>query len=136
MDSEKMNDLIEKTIKKTEDEIKELNSQIKELEEKKQQLRSENNEERCKLFQQTYNKSANDVLREYHNLLQSCCYQGGKGYRIWFYYDENDSPCRWVVKPEMYERAKPCQMELDAYKAVYGKDMKITTETHIERWGN
>jgi hypothetical protein len=88
---------------------------------------------RLDVFKEKYNQSAEDVLREYSFLLSSCMYQGGRGYHPWLPGKSGD---HMVVHPDKYIRAQPTLTEKDAYYAVYGTDMIVTKEQHMEVWGN
>lgn len=85
-------------------------------------------------FWQSWKQNATDVLATYQEHVNSCCYQGGKGYKIWV--PMPYTPCHWVVNPAKYAECQPTEMDKAAYYAIHGDVMRVPTNTHYEHWGN
>jgi hypothetical protein len=142
---ESLEELIEKKI--MEERKKEIETKEKELKELKTNLNILEIsllETRKKKFKEKYEISCDDVFENYCALVISCCYQGGEGYKIWIniptvYYEKYINWCKpshYVVHPEKYSQCQPTKKDQEAYKILSGEEMKVTKETHIERWGN
>ena len=108
--------------------IEKLQNQMKLLEAKRVEARMDS-------FRSRWNADARDVLNDYRKLVDLCSYQGGQGYRLWIETPKS-SAHHWVVHPEKYSLCKPTLRDHEAYYAVYGKDMSVTTDMHVEIWGN
>lgn len=91
---------------------------------------------RLNQFFDYYNVPADVIMTNYVKRLGECCYQGGDGYRLWLNHPGLPTYCHCIVNPNKYNLSQPNQKESDAYWAIYGKDMEITKEKHMERWGN
>lgn len=89
-----------------------------------------------KLFREKYSVEASDVVFEYRKLVDSCSYQGGRGYALWVRSTYKDIPHHWVVDPDKYQMCQPTERDQEAYMAICGEKIEVTTQTHIERWGN
>lgn len=89
---------------------------------------------RQRYFLERWKQDAVDVLRKYEKLVNSCCYQGGEGYKIWVKLVH--TPCHWVVNPDKYDECQPTEMDKAAYYAMHGEVMVVPTKTHWEHWGN
>lgn len=136
-----MSKFLEESKKRTAAKLDDIDAEIEKLKKQKQSLREDNLEERLKHFKRLHHHDAKDVLDKYDERLRSCIYQGGVGYEIWYYHGRSSSdykfyPCHAVVRPELYEKATPVQMEQDAHEAVHGEPMKVTEKPHREVWGN
>ena len=87
-------------------------------------------------FYSKYGRHCRNVRKTYADLVHSCCYQGGKGYRIWNYLTMRNRPHHWVVHPDKYKDCQPTEMDRDAYRIEYKCEMYVPTEMHVEIWGN
>lgn len=126
-----MESLEERSIKVRKLQLKSL---IKEYTEELDDLDEQLVSVRKRHFHGKWDQDAVDVLDAYTKLVDSCCYQGGPGYKIWV--PVVSWACHWVVHPDKYAMCQPTQMDRDAYYAVLGKTMNVTTAVHGEHWGN
>lgn len=91
---------------------------------------------RMETFSRHYNKEAKEVLEKYAQHLATCCGQSD-GYDWWLpgeYAKYRPKYCHCHVTA--YKEAQPSQEELDAYWAIFGSDMSISTHKFTVRWGN
>lgn len=84
-------------------------------------------------FFETYNIHSSEVRKNYINLINASCYQGGQGFAV-----EVPGMKRYhhiVLKPELYDICVPTPIVIDAF-AVIGETVFIANEQHVEYWGN
>ena len=93
-------------------------------------------EYRKKKFFEKCDLTVHEVFQSYLKRLISCCYQGGDGYSWWLPSKYMPTYCHCVIEPKKYKEAQPTEIECEAYKIIYGKEMEVTKEKHYERWGN
>ena len=111
----------------TEDAIKDHTSKL-------QALREQLVNTRKRHFLTKWKRDANEVLRAYAALVDSCCYQGGEGYKLWL--NTGSYACHWVVHSDKFADCQPTQMDHEAHYAIHGHNMVLPTTTHYEHWGN
>ena len=119
-------------------EQKRLTEEIKASQNTIKKLKKGLDDIRLRKFHQHHRVGAKEVVEKYVDRLRECCYQGGRGYKYWLCgpYARKPGYCHCVVEPSKYEKAKPTQCERDAWWALTGEEMKVTSKTHVERWGN
>jgi hypothetical protein len=80
-----------------------------------------------------YNKHPEEIYKEWIDSIQSYCYQGGVGYKIYY---SGEIPHHWCVRPEYYNDILkiPNYVILSAF--VCDKYIYISEKLEIQYWKN
>ena len=86
-------------------------------------------------FKKAYGHTAKKVRDDYLKLVESCSYQGGKGYNVSVPGYNARGACHWVLRPEKHGICEPTQLVKEAF-AIIGQQVSIADKPHVEYWGN
>jgi len=114
------------------DQIAALKAQIAAKQKELAALTSDLDSARFEVFEKKYGVSAKRVIDDYKTVMRTCLVQGGVGYEVWVP-GVVHSGSHMLIDSDKYQRCLPTDQEKEAFYAVYGKEMQVTTKKHTER---